>query len=52
MKMAGLKTVTYAKISSNMVNPRDIAGEGRRRRQTVRRADILIHRQTDGQIDR
>ena len=24
--MVGLKTVTYAKISSKMVNPRDLAG--------------------------
>ena len=28
--MVGLKTVTYAKISHKMVNPRDIAGEHRR----------------------
>ena len=30
--MVGLKMVTYAKISPKMVNPRDIAGEHRRRR--------------------
>ena len=29
--MVGLKTVTYAKISAKMVNPRDIAGVRRRR---------------------
>ena len=28
--MVGLKTVTYAKIPSKMVNPRDLAGERRR----------------------
>ena len=31
--MVGLKTVTYAYISPKMVNPRDIAGECRRRRR-------------------
>ena len=30
--MIGIKTVTYAKISPKMVNPRDIAGARRRRR--------------------
>ena len=37
--IAGLKTVTYAKISPTMVNPRDIAGE-RRRRRMVNPRDI------------
>ena len=31
--MVGLKTVAYAEISPKMVNPRDIAGERRRRRR-------------------
>ena len=31
--MVGLKTVTYAKMSPQMVNPRDLAGERRRRRR-------------------
>ena len=31
--MVGLETVTYAKISPKVVNPRDIAGEPRRRRR-------------------
>ena len=37
--LAGLKkTVTYAKISPKMVNPRDIAGERRRRRRSPNRS--------------
>ena len=31
--MVGLKTVTYAKISPKVVNPRDLAGERRRKRR-------------------
>ena len=31
--MVGLKTVTYAKISPQMVNLRDVAGECRKRRK-------------------
>ena len=38
--MVGLKTVTYTKILSTMVNPRDIAGERRRRG----RRRMVIHR--------
>ena len=33
------QTVTYAKTSPNMVNPRDLAGERKRRRQTTRADD-------------
>ena len=40
--MAGLKAVTYAKISSKMVNPRDIAGE--RIRRMVNPRDIAGER--------
>ena len=32
--IVGLKTVTYAKISPEMVNASDIAGESRRRRRS------------------
>ena len=35
--MVGLKTVTYANISPKMMNPRDIAGERRRRIRSVLR---------------
>ena len=42
--MAGLKTVTYAKISPKMVNPRDLPGEQRRRRNF---ADMCLVVSTD-----
>ena len=38
--MVGIKTVTYAKISPQKVNPRDVSGERRRRRSFITVYDI------------
>ena len=41
--MAGLKTVTYAQISPEMVNPRDLSAERRGRRRARKRRRRISH---------